>query len=965
MADRNKSPPDRGHPMPRRSTPEKSLTLQNHGLHRGASARLSPGAQISPVTKSPQRNSSDESHDTDAMKWFDRSNKNPGTRFSGTPMDVDPPFFQKESDSSNEEPQVALPKPLYPFAPHGVAPHTLGPRPAATPSSRADDFRSVIDDLTVENKRLKEELKRFKQFGSDMMNKEKLFEIKMHGLPRRKRRELEATLRDFAASLGDGSTDASPSRKRTSKHGSAGRGSNTSNSKHPSSSTSNSRPADSAYASASTGPSSAAPHSTPGTFTRPSAERSRSSDQKVDAYLKGIPEGMYPQRPAMTEKEKKKWVVKRLEQLFTGKLATTQLVPGLDRQMSDTILPPVLEAAREAQMQPLELTRKNRTRDRSTNDSNGEQTDSRDIGIGEGSGSGSGSGGRSGNNTSSPTDLPPDQRPTRVLDLDPDRAQIPADNLDYMRHVGGLSEGSTAARAFRSQDVSMDADGWMYLNLLCNMAQLHMMNVTPAFIRQAVTEKSTRFQLSPDGQKLRWRGGTEGTKFSGESSGDNSKHSPVTDESEASNENGQRKRRKLDEQSGKNQSKLGLESQNSSGDFHYKPIFVHQHSSMETSLDESESPISADDSKPANNSRWSLSGTASSGRKRRRVDGAIVYYSGAPFCTDLSGDTGDVSPTTYMISTGQEQSTELESSGLLDDARPSSGRTWSGSSLSFRPFVDGLSAVAENASSSPDSQPDLTMDDTDSAIELDFDFPWCDEPGKVHAKTLQPLLEPCGLGGVMPEDHFAVLAITRHPRNIRFDSDDYDTTEAIINRLATMSTASPQPTGPSRPVTPVVKYDFVSAKIRPLKPMPLPQPAMFYPPFSTSSESEDESSPESAGEADDDEMYDSPLSVPKRVNRSKSNVNTYPEGADLSSNDEEDDAEDDNGYEASVGSSVSPRTRNANKQRRQKSMSVATSASASAPASGKSVEAVRAGSSLATAGDVGSVYIATSQEEDA
>lgn len=788
------------------------------------------------------------------------------------------------------------------------------------------------------------------------MSKEKLFEIKMHGLPRRKRRELEATLRDFAAGIGDGSTDASPSHKRTStKHGSTGRGSSTSNSKHPSSSTSNYRPTDSAYASASTGPSSAAPHSTTtASIGRPSVGRSRSSDQKVDAYLKGIPEGMYPQRQTLTNREKKKWVVKRLEQLFTGKLANVQITPGIDRHVSDTTLPPVLEASREALMQQPELGKKHGTRDRSANDSNGEQTDSRDNGTGggSGSGSGSGSGGRSGINTSSPADLPPDQRPTRVGDLDPDRVQIPADNLDYMKHVSGVAKGSSASRAFRSKDVSMDAEGWFHVNLLSNMAQLHMMNVTPAFVRQAVSEKSTRFQLSPDGQKLRWRGGTEGTKFHGDSSGDNSKHSPVTDESEVPNENGQRKRKSSDEKS----AKLGLQSQNSSKDFHYKPIFVHRDSSLETSPEGTGSPTSADDKTPADNSRWSVSGTASSGRKRRRVDGAIVYYTGAPFCTDLAGDTGDVSPTTYMISTDQGQSVETGSSGLPDDSRPISNRTWSGSSLPIRPLVDGPSGAVEQAGSLSGSEPDLTMDDTDSSEDLDLDFPWCDEPGKISPKTLEPLLEPCGLGGVTPEDHFAVLAITRHPRNVRFENEKCDTTVAIANRLASLSTASPQPTGPSVSAAPAVKYHFVSAKIRSLKPMPLPQPAMFYPPFSTSSESEDESSPGSADEADD-HMYDSPISVHKRANRSRSNVNTYPEGKDLSSNDEEDDAENDNGYEASVGSSVSPRTRTANVQRRQKSASIA--ASASVPASGRSVEAVRAGSSLATAGDAGSLYHAT------
>src|SRR5690349_15516782 len=92
----------------------------------------------------------------------------------------------------------------------------------------------------------------------------------------------------------------------------------------------------------------------------------------------------------------------------------------------------------------------------------------------------------------------------------------------------------------------MDADGWVYLNLLCNLAQLHIINVTPAFIRAAVSEKSTKFQLSPDGQKIRWRGGTHGTRFSSDSGNNSSKErSSDGDDSSAQSAEGHGKKRKL------------------------------------------------------------------------------------------------------------------------------------------------------------------------------------------------------------------------------------------------------------------------------------------------------------------------------------------------------------------------------------------------------------------------------------
>jgi len=71
---------DRGHPMPRRSTPEKSLTLQNHHFTR--------------------RNSSGESQETgnaDAKKWFENSNRNPTASFGNNAMEGKQPRPKKQT----------------------------------------------------------------------------------------------------------------------------------------------------------------------------------------------------------------------------------------------------------------------------------------------------------------------------------------------------------------------------------------------------------------------------------------------------------------------------------------------------------------------------------------------------------------------------------------------------------------------------------------------------------------------------------------------------------------------------------------------------------------------------------------------------------------------------------------------------------------------------------------------------
>jgi RNA:NAD 2'-phosphotransferase (TPT1/KptA family) len=92
--------------------------------------------------------------------------------------------------------------------------------------------------------------------------------------------------------------------------------------------------------------------------------------------------------------------------------------------------------------------------------------------------------------------------------------------MKYFRHLGLVPPElilTTSARP--NDDVRPDAEGWVYLNLLCNMVQLQTANVTPDFICKAVLGMSARFQLSPDGRKIRWHGGTDGTELNSDSSG--------------------------------------------------------------------------------------------------------------------------------------------------------------------------------------------------------------------------------------------------------------------------------------------------------------------------------------------------------------------------------------------------------------------------------------------------------------
>lgn len=753
-----------------------------------------------------------------------------------------------------------------------------------------------------------------------MLRKEKLFEIKIHGLPKRKRRELETTLRDFAAGLGDSPAASSSQRKKSSRHTNRNRmysGSGSmSMSKHASSSSgSNMRPVDSAYASMSTGATSSG---TP--LNRPTIGlRAKSSEQKVESYLRDIPEGLYPRPMALTDREKKKLVVRRLEQIFTGKIAgrharriqahrpqgpsNVTLAPTVPENLSPrrlvtqkTVNLPA-EAVREAMIVPHEQSsgeqqgKKSKSQDMgSASNSHADQTES------AGNINANGSSGL-GTNPSPPMPPPPEQRPTRPKDLDPDRVQIPSENMEYIRHLGLVPPELLSKSVCSMYDVHPDADGWVYLNLLCNMAQLHIMNVTPDFVRTAVADMSAKFQLSPDGRKIRWRGGTEGTRFSSDGSGDNSQRSPETDDTEKSTKDDQRKRQKTGRStgsgsSGNNASKFGPQVSVSSESFHYKPLFIRQSSSHDqTSLEEDTLSSFGPVEESNGDSRWDQSGSGASNRRKRRYDGAIIYYSGAPFCTDLSGDTGDTSPATYMLSSGQErENSESQFS------RPLTLRSSSSSSISHRPLSDNNLDLGTSSKMDIDDSVDVPpvpvmeeLHETDS----NEDFPWFNSQQFIE---VQPL-EPCGLGGVLPEDHFMVVVTTKRskeesdggikPSMNRLQSEE--TTDSIINRLALMSTSSPRPVASllsPRHCPSNLEIEYVSGRIKRLAPVPLPPPAIFFPPFNPDSWSDSESSSEAEGEVDSSEEL-----MSRQANPHQSDG--YPDGVDLTSGDEDGEESDD------------------------------------------------------------------------
>ncbi|KAF5711446.1 hypothetical protein FMUND_8962 [Fusarium mundagurra] len=797
-------------------------------------------------------NGSRETLPSDPPEWHNDASHNATAH--NNPVDVNLPYSQEESD-------LLDPEKLHLHTRYQANP----PIPNTAHSNSSDDYRGVIDDLTLEIQQLRKELKRYKQPGPALLHKDKLFEIKVYGLPQKKKRELETILRDLAADL-DGSPEASSSQKWKkispqnrdyifSKSG-------VQRSHAPSSPGSSLRPADSAYASMSAGGESSR---TP--FYLPILPSTKSSKGKVEDYLRDVPDGLYPQHVIMTDKERKSLVVRRLEQLFSGRSGsadiskTPPLRPGgsfiMARVVADAQVaepssahePPTHETEPIREARILSLEQKSRAwRDQCHMSDHGSASDpEKDHMETEGNDKGL----VSSTKPFPPLQLLPKQRPTRPCNLDPDRAQIPSENMNYIRHLDLLSPDILPGQQ-SIQDIHLNTEGWVSLNLLCNLAQLHLINVTPDFVRSAVLEISNKLQLSADGHKIRWRGGSKDNKFSSHLSSYASQKSCSVDDTE----------KKCQHQktspfiSNKSQSG-GLSKDVTAFDrqfyarvesFRYKPLFFREGSSdANTSQDASVcSPIAVDDDNPGE-SGLGLDYSGGSAGKLQRREGAITYYSGVPFCTDLSGDPADLSPTTRTPSCAQNRKDHQQSSDFVRSLR----RTTSGSSISYRPLTDrgqGLRQLTSATHDSDDKDQDLINNDCEQASDIELDLIWNDDQQQYMSQQ-QPL-EPCGLGGVLPDDRFMVVVDTKRPKKdiLPWASKPQtrrpnESIEGTIHQRAATLTSCPIPVSSETKVTeesPSIEIEYLSGRIRRLTPVPLPAPAMFFPPFSVDNSTSDE-----------------------------------------------------------------------------------------------------------------------------
>jgi hypothetical protein len=586
-----------------------------------------------------------------------------------------------------------------------------------TEGSGIEDFRGVIDDLTVANKKLKQRLRKYERSHDAHLQDQKLFEVRFHGLPDHKKKELEETLRQFALGLNEDPPSTDTPAGLEIQHSNISRPTNT----------------ESGYVSmsASGQHSTSAPSGREGDNRKMSKSQYQRQQQSVQSYLYDTPAALLARPSAsMSESSRKKLVVRRLEQVFAGKVPTpgnhqqpeqqeevAQSAALADRKAREASGRRTKEGIREALIMPTPLEEEDAI---AGGPHPSMQTSEQDT-------TGSGS---------------PDQRPTRPLDLDPARAQVPADNLEYIRHLGFRLPDTM------SGEPPQDGNGWVYLNLLINMAQLHTINVTPDFVKDALTEYSTKFELSADGRKVRWKGGNELTLNSDSSSEhlSGSSRSPSGGMA-GSNSRSSHSGLKTDHNTGSTDS-VELERQarraaraakeRERSRFSYTPLFFHK----QDSDDEDEIFNSSSDNsplpgqQPAHTSALASSGVRSSSSRKRSDNGPLIFYNQANFCTDLSGQRGDLAMP-MPKSTYQSISTEPMGAEPNPKTGPRSGISEPRGPMDLDP-KEGEIQVTSSEDDVAFSLPDLRRNDSSDGSASVMEF------------------EASGVGGVQPEDNFAI-----------------------------------------------------------------------------------------------------------------------------------------------------------------------------------------------------------------
>ena len=752
---------------------------------------------------SPRTSSSLDNHrsspaeSSNAQQWFDNSNNNAreSNMFRvdrGAPFHIQP-LMQPEFQQNSMPPANLMHPVMLPFC--GGLPHTVSPK------DNVDEYRSVIDDLTIRNKILKRRLQQYDQHRT--MDQEKLLEIKMRGLSSSKKRELEEVLKSFVRNLHEPSAQDAPSlsTEPTNLQG-------LSTMAKPSSSHTSTKFADSGYGSLATSSQDISQRgsnkNTGAQLPLSGVEASKARDRNIQSYLHDIPEGLLPrQAPAvMTEDSKKKLVIARLEQLFQGRGASTDghQQPLQQQEVSQSAARAdrteieargqfvAVEGKREACIMSSDVDESSeplvpRYSNSISTSRSGQTTHQHEEKAGE--------------------QPKTEQRPTRPLDVDPHRASDPRENVEYLRHLGFPVIKSDSDKTANKEN------GWLYLNLIVNMAQLHTLSVTTDLVKDAISDYSSRFELSTDGRKIRWRNEPLPKLVKTNSVGE------VSNVSSQRSSNGLGRKRirsvclgastPMESSDAPASKRLAVVDGNRrSRNLPHHPLQPENSELVDSEMydDQSMPPFpGVEDPASHESSAWNISGNITSGLgiSQPQEEGAFVFYQTQKYFTDVSGDhswpTKSVSRD-YVVKSMRPLGLPLRGS-----TQSTSSEEEDSSAASIHGAISGTSL---------DVNADVYSNNGRLNIhETPID---CCEP--LVNKSRPYTFEASGLGCINPTDNFTINATRQLERSV-------DAPPSKRRKISCLQNINlPSATGPT------MVDRVISTKLESLLPSSLP-PAMF------------------------------------------------------------------------------------------------------------------------------------------
>ena len=719
-------------------------------------------------------------------------------------------------------------------------------------------FRDIIDDLTVQNKKLKRQLKRYERDRSLGMAHNGCFEVKVQHLSPDKKQELEAILQQFASTIPPvpfASEDALiPSNTRPNQQ-------SIDPTHKPSPSPSlYTKGLDSAYASIS------ATGMTNKTTSVPNG-RANIRSRKAGWLPTSDSEQQLKLVREISDCSKQRDIVHRLEQLFQDGFARgepsppnrTASVPPQSVDQNERLAPRVKGASAAQVDEHTPSTTVNSNQLDFENTQQGQQDP-----------------------PSLPQDLQSSQDPGRPYDHGSDIA-----DPNFQSNAGHqLSAASPVSES--SPDAGYE---WVYLNLLGNMAQLHLFNVTPEFVRAAIHEVSVRLVLSDDGRKVRWRDDMEMNTITQNGLlnptvtgrlvaspirlGERPNNDPLKKVKEVPIDNLERarpgissNRRDIRSSKSADPPPASLSTKSKTSKQPYKPLFRHSKRQLRNidqdenaSLDSSSSYSSAEE--PAE-----VADVCSNALETPQ-NGRLIFFNRDPFFLDLSADAPNTDRNDHPLyesvtpnALGQQQ--------RWSDLSPETETkmTWAFPQTDSPELVSG---EGSHRSSLP-----LTIHDgiaTSSHDEID--------QGHRHIP-----FEASGIGGVQPEDNFAIDVETRlsSASPSRIPTDEPPPSRILRSllpprkRLTEFSSASP----PKSQGQPRYQTRILSAKTTPLSPSPLPPPSYVYPTASTESDSEDDDDSDSISlslEGSEDLQFCA-VSISHQSQRSDYSPSSHPDDED-------------------------------------------------------------------------------------